>query len=69
MDDYVGRRVRVVRGFETGRDTFTVGDILVVTGHHRGRLEVRAEDGRFARRVDRALVELEAPADPAGGAA
>ena len=39
MDDWTGRRVRLLRDIETQGDVrFLKGDILVVEGHWRGRL-------------------------------
>jgi DNA/RNA endonuclease YhcR with UshA esterase domain len=69
MDDYLGRSARLKTGFETGRDSFAPGEVVEVTGHYRGKLEIRTPDGRIARKVRRHDVELITATEPAGGPA
>ena len=67
MNDWIGRTVRLRRDIETkGGVKFQKGEILLVDGHWRGRLELRdprtttqyCAGRRGISHVDRHLVEI-----------
>lgn len=60
MVDWVGRSVALRVALATKVTRCREGEVLVVTGHHQGRLDLRdaADPKRLLRRVPRHLVQL-----------
>lgn len=61
MDDYVGRRVCLLRDVQTNGGTkFRVGEVLVVYGHWRGMLHCESPRNpkKSIRRLNRSYVEV-----------